>query len=189
MDKKQALIETAFSLFYRNGIHAVGINEILQTAGIAKKTLYKHFASKENLVEAVLDYRDGKFVGWLEQRLQQAESGEARILALFDALDDWINNRVEALDKFNGCFFINTCAEYGDMTSPPHRLSKQHKDRVRSIVGDAVSAIDIGARQQSELIDAVMLLKEGAIVLAQVQGDEQSALKAKRQLTRLMQFS
>ena len=72
MDKRQQLINTAFRLFYQNGIHAVGINQILKESGIAKKTLYHHFASKEQLLLAVLEYRDQIFLQWFSGYIKRA---------------------------------------------------------------------------------------------------------------------
>jgi AcrR family transcriptional regulator len=60
--KPDLLIHAAFKLFYQHGIHAVGINLILSETGVAKKTLYHHFSSKDDLVEAVLIYRDQIFM-------------------------------------------------------------------------------------------------------------------------------
>lgn len=178
-DKRQQLIETAFALFYRYGTHAVGINEILKQSGIAKKTLYTHFDSKASLVEAVLHYRDERFVNWLDQRMQDSEAGKAGILAMFDALDDWFNDRVETLANFNGCFFINTCGEYAEAEALPHQLCCQHKSRVRDLIEAQVKSLG-EVKEPEWLVDMLALLKEGAIVTAQVQGDKQAAIKARR---------
>lgn len=186
MDKKQQLIETAFALFYRHGIHAVGINQILQQAGVAKKTLYSHFSGKEKLVEAVLAYRDEKIVDWLAGRMQQSQPGKPALLAMFDALDDWFNNRVDGLAGFNGCFFINTCAEYGDPATPQQRQCHQHKQRVRSLIRQQVDKLD-HCKDRPALTDQLALLKEGAIVTAQVQGDKQAAIKARQLASRLLE--
>ena len=180
MDKRKQLVTTAFSLFYRHGIHAVGINEILKQAQVAKKTLYKHFSGKEALVEAVLSYRDERYVAWLQGRVELATPGIEGIMALFDAMDDWFNNRVETLDSFNGCFFINTCSEYGDPDCVPHQLCKQHKDKVKALIVSQLQQTMLSQARQAELADAVLLLKEGAIVMAQVQGDRGAAMKAKQ---------
>lgn len=179
MDKRQQLIETAFELFYRYGIHAVGINQILQQANVAKKTLYSHFGSKESLLEAVLIYRDDKFVDWLAARMQQAGPGKTALLELFDALDDWFNNRVDMLADFKGCFFINTCGEYGDSTAGAYQLCHDHKMRVRSLIREQVARLAL-SEDEERLVDMLSLLKEGAIVTAQVQGDKQAAVKARQ---------
>ncbi len=78
MGRRQDLIDTALRLFYEHGIHAIGINQVLQEAGVAKQTLYNHFESKDSLVEAAVEHRDKLFFQWLESRMnsQPATCGE-----------------------------------------------------------------------------------------------------------------
>ena len=184
MDKRQQLIETAFRLFYQHGIHAVGVNQILEEAKVAKKTLYTHFESKEKLLEAVLEYRDARFVDWASRCMQQEQAGKDAILALFDALDDWINDRVESLSAFHGCLFINTCSEYGDPTSTPHQLCRAHKLRIHDLVKSQL--LEMAVSEPDFLADMLTMLKEGAIVTAQIQGDRLAAKKAKRLAEQLL---
>lgn len=66
--KKQLLIDTALSLFYKQGINSIGINEVLKVSGVAKRTLYSHFESKEALILAALDQRHQIFIAWLEEK-------------------------------------------------------------------------------------------------------------------------
>lgn len=179
MDKRQQLIQTAFELFYQHGIHAVGINQILQTAGVAKKTLYNHFASKDELIQAVVDYRDENFYNWLASRLEFVKPGYDGLNELFDALDDWINNRVSLLTDFHGCFFINTCAEFNDPHHPLHQQCQQHKKRVNGLIERQIRALGISESATNYVAESISLLKEGAIVMAHVQGDLKSAQKAK----------
>ena len=76
MDKREQLVEQAFRLFYRQGVYAVGINKVLDESGIAKKTLYNHFASKEALVAATVSYRDSLFRQWLFGRMDAVAAGK-----------------------------------------------------------------------------------------------------------------
>jgi len=179
MEKRQQLIETAFQQFYQYGIHAVGINQILQQAGIAKKTLYSHFASKEALVEAVLAYRDECFYQWLQREMQPCTSLGESIESLFNAMGDWFNNRVPTLSHFNGCFFINTSSEFADQNCTIYQLCKTHKLRIKTLITEHVAASELSEIRQQQLVELLVLLKEGAIVTAQVQGDLQAALTAK----------
>ena len=73
-DKKQQLVETALSLFYRHGVHAVGINQILEQSAVAKKTLYHHFVSKDELLLATLELRHQRFYQWLEHQFNTSEN-------------------------------------------------------------------------------------------------------------------
>jgi AcrR family transcriptional regulator len=183
--KRQQLIETAFELFYQHGIHGVGINQILAQAGVAKKTLYSHFDGKSALVEAVLDYRDKRFFDWLMSQMQAVDAGTPAILAMFDALDDWFNNRTSELSDFNGCFFINSCSDYADPQSPPHRLCAAHKQKVRALIAAQVDRIE-QVEDKPAMVDWLAMLKEGAIVSAQVQGDKTAAIKARQLAMQLL---
>ena len=185
--KRQKLIETAFELFYKHGIHAVGINQILTESGVAKKTLYHYFPGKDQLVSAVVAYRDEKFFNWLESRLATVSPGIIGINALFDALDDWFNNQVEELLPFHGCFFINTCAEFGDPTHVLHQQCMQHKNRIADLIEHQVRHLKVAEQDIQTITESISLLKEGAIVLAHVQGKLESAQMARQSAEKLLQ--
>lgn len=178
MDKRQLLIVTAFALFYEHSVHGVGINQILQASSVAKKTLYHHFASKDELVEAVVRYRDGVFFQWLSQQLSHETAGLAGIRALFMALDDWFNQRVPHLCRFRGCFFINISAEFSEPTHAVHQLCAQHKLAIEGLIREQVAALGLPNTAVLRMTAAICLLKEGAIVSAQLRGDKQAALTA-----------
>ena len=110
-EKRRLLIDTAFRLFYENGINGVGINEILAVSGIAKKTLYSHFASKDELVIATLQERDTVFLTWLDGELKHSNSSREVIEQLFAALTKWFTNQVPELTDFRGCYFIKTSGQ------------------------------------------------------------------------------
>ncbi len=184
MGKRELLISTAFRLFYQHGIHAVGINQVLQESGVAKKTLYAYFSSKEQLVVATIAYRDEIFFEWLSARLSSVMPGVPALEELFNALDDWFNNRVDLLADFRGCFFINASAEYDQ-----HDVNEQcsiHKKRVAELIAFHVRKLGLSKAPANSLTDGICMLKEGAIVQAHVMEDKQSALKAKRVLSTLI---
>ncbi|WP_116475823.1 TetR/AcrR family transcriptional regulator [Zobellella maritima] len=186
MDKRQQLVTTAFELFYRHGIHAVGINQILQASGVAKKTLYHHFSSKEALVAAVVAYRDAAYQEWLDARLAQGEQTVTGVIhSLFMALDDWFNDRAAPLTRFHGCFFINASGEYGDPGHEVHRQCARHKEAVMNLLADYLQRTGLAAPAASRLAQALGLLKEGAIVQAHVQGEKRAALSARELALRL----
>ncbi|MDK2778994.1 MAG: TetR/AcrR family transcriptional regulator [Pseudomonadota bacterium] len=177
MDKQQQLITTAFRLFYRNGIHATGINQILKEAGVAKKTLYHHFPGKDDLLLAVLNYRDQRFTGWMMKALEQATDAETLCDAWFMALDDWFNSRAEELLPFRGCFFIHTAAEYSDPAHPVHQQCQRHKQQLQQALQQRLSTC-LDDRRATELARSWALLKEGAITSAAVGGDLSAARQA-----------
>lgn len=172
IDKRQHLLETALQLFYKNGVQAVGINEILKTSGVAKKTLYHHFASKDDLVIAALNARDERFCAWFESLLTGSASNSELAERMFSGLSQWFNNEVESLDTFRGCFFINTSAEFSDADSPVSIRCKEHKQRIKNIIASHLVEAD------ESYLESLCTLKEGAIVLAYVCDDKQAAEKA-----------
>lgn len=179
MSRRQHLIETALQLFYEKGIHAVGINQVLAEAGVAKQTLYNHFESKDSLLEAAIEHRDKMFFSWFEQRVNSKPPGREAVLEVFDAIDDWINNRVPLLSRFCGCFFINTCAEYSDPNHPVHQQCAKHKVKIMGLLQRIALVLKGAESDANQLADALYLLKEGSIVKAHVEGDNRAAIKAR----------
>ena len=177
-DKRTQLIETALRLFYRQGIHAVGINEVLKESGIAKKTLYSHFASKEELIAATVKYRSGLLLGWMEARLADVSCGKAGIEIIFAALDDWFNERVERLKPFNGCFFINASAEYHSEGCAIFDECKEHKLEIGELLLQQCRAIFDDEATAQKLQASLVLLMEGSIISAHVMRDKEAALRA-----------
>ncbi|MDW6004263.1 TetR/AcrR family transcriptional regulator [Vibrio mangrovi] len=168
-DKRQLLLDESLRLFYEKGIHAVGINEILKETGVAKKTLYRYFPSKDDLVLETLKYRDQRFLIWLEQALRGSVSNEELVSRLFRALTEWFDDRVPELSHFRGCFFINTSAEFPDTGGEISRYCKAHKESVRQLIGRLLPVPD------ENLLDMLCILKEGAIVSAFVNQDKTAA--------------
>ncbi len=81
---------------------------------MAKKTLYCHFNSKEDLVLKALEKRHLTFVQWLEAKLENTANNNELIDTLFRSLESWFDGDEPELGDFNGCFFINTSAEFHD---------------------------------------------------------------------------
>ncbi|MCC5900370.1 MAG: TetR/AcrR family transcriptional regulator [Halomonas sp.] len=187
MERKEQLVSAAFSLFYRYGVHAIGINRIITESGVAKKTLYSHFSSKEALVAATVEYRDRQFFSWIEERTKSALDGQSAICALFDALDDWFNERVNLIHPFHGCYFINVSAEFSDLNHPIHQQCASHKRAMLGLISGYVSPLFSDEETVTTLAEAIATLKEGATVQAHVMGDLKAAVKAKAIATELLQ--
>jgi AcrR family transcriptional regulator len=171
-EKKLVLIKTALQLFYSHGINSVGINEVLKQSGIAKKTLYNHFSSKDDLVLATLKYRNDIFTQWFKMTLAREISGEQSILSIFYGLDEWFNDKVPELSVFRGCFFINTAAEYSVVDSPIRLYCRSHKQDIRLLIAEKISSFINTSEEISILTDTICMLKEGAIVSALVEDNK-----------------
>lgn len=163
--KRQQLIDIALQLFYERGINSVGINEILSVSGIAKKTLYNHFASKEELVLAALKKRNDNFIAWLDISLKEANTDIEVVNNLFNGLSAWFSNSAVELGNFRGCFFINTSAEFSDPNSKISQYCREHKQQVRQLISQYLST------PNTEILDIICVLKEGAITMAYVNHD------------------
>jgi AcrR family transcriptional regulator len=127
---RERILETAYTLFSQRGIRDVGIDEIIARAGIAKATLYRHFASKDQLVVAFLERREQcwtlQFVEAEAKR--RAATPEEELLAIFDVFDEWFRR-----EDFEACSFINTLLEMR-AGHPAGKASIYHLENIRSLV-------------------------------------------------------
>ena len=154
----QRLLDAASDLFYREGIHAVGVDTIAAAAGVTKKTLYDRFGSKEALAVAYLRGRDARWREYLERELTQAPAGSTdRILAVFDISDHWA---VDNSDK--GCSAINARAEMSDSTHPVAVEATRQKKWMRDVFADLCR--DAALPDPERTANTMMLLYEGALV-------------------------
>ena len=173
MTKRDQVIETALELFYAQGFNGTGIDAIIAKAGVAKMTLYKHFKSKEELIEATLRRRDSDFRDWLMAYVERhAETPAARLLTVFDAHREWF-----ARDGFRGCMFLNAAAEFSQIADSIRAIADEHKRLTQAYVRGLAAAA--GAADPERLADGLMLLLDGAISCAQVSRDPAWADKAR----------
>ena len=167
---RQRLIETAERLFYAEGIHAVGIDRIIAEAEVAKMTLYNHFASKDDLILAVLEYRetqvDEMFAKSIERNVRK---GKNKLEAFFVTLKDWFKS-----SGFRGCSFINARVELADADHPASMFSAQHKERFHKMLKEIITET-VDAKAAKSLTPAICLMVEGAIVTAVMEQSAQPA--------------
>lgn len=177
--RRDHLVDVALTLFLSEGFHATGIDRILKEAGVAKMTLYNHFKSKEELVLATLERRDENFRQWLFETAEaRTAPGKERLLGLFDSLSEWF-----AQPDFRGCMFINAAAEYLNQEDLPHKCARNHKMLIRDYMREQCHAAK--APDPNALADQLMLLMEGAIVMAHVCNRPEAGRTAKQAATLL----
>jgi AcrR family transcriptional regulator len=170
---RERLLQTAEDLFYAEGIRAVGIDRILETSGVGKGSLYRHFPSKDDLVVAVIRRRDESWRTWLADAVAERDLPPGdRPLAVFDALAERF-----ARKDFRGCAFINTMVETADPASAAHHVAAEHKAQVIRYLDGLLA--DAGRDDHAELADQFMLLVDGAIVSAVREGTPNAALRAR----------
>ncbi len=172
--KRDHLVAVAADLFHRHGYHAVGIDRVLEEAGVARMTLYNHFKSKDELILAVLRRRDEKFRNWFMRTVERlGKTPRDRLLAIFDALEEWFSGT-----DFSGCMFINASAEFARPDDPIHMAAGEHKNLILNYVRELTKSA--GATEPDALAQGLMLLMEGAVVMAYVAGQSDSAAQAKK---------
>ncbi len=178
---RERILTSAYDLFSRRGVRAVGTEEVIERAGVAKATLYRHFATKNDLVLAVLQRREELWTHGLidEQSRQRGETPEEQLLAIFDVMHEWIRLR----DGYEGCSFINVLLELGP-ESPAGQACITHIEHVRDIVRHR--AVAAGLADVENFASSWHILMKGAIVLAAV-GDGEAALRARRMAVALIE--
>ena len=161
---RQRLLAAARELFYGDGVCATGVSAVAERAGVTKMTLYAHFPSKEELVTAYLEDSDGRWRGFLEERLSGCEDPRAGLLAVCDAYREYFTAR-----EMRGCAFVNCAAEFPDPGHPARRVIVRHKAGVQERLRDL--AAEAGAREPVELAERLFVVLEGAYVTSALEGE------------------
>jgi AcrR family transcriptional regulator len=177
-DARERILATAYELFSRRGIRDVGIDEVIERAGVAKATLYRHFPSKDDLVIAFLERREQRWtLAWVEaEAKRRGTTPEDQLLAIFGLFDEWFHR-----DDFEACSFINVLLEMG----PAHRVgqaSVRHLASIRSVVRRL--AEEAALRDPESFAHSWHILMKGSIVSA-AEGDAEAARRA-RSMARLL---
>jgi AcrR family transcriptional regulator len=156
-DARDRLLSTASDIFYREGIHGVGVDRILDDAGVTRATMYRHFTGKEALVVAYLDREDETIRGYFTAASDPSLSPAELLAAVVRGIADDVER-----NHTRGCPFINAAAEYPDPSSPVRGVVSRHRawfrDTLRSVVADA------GVTEPRQVADALVLLRDAALV-------------------------
>ena len=166
---RERILSAAGSLFYREGIHATGVERIAEEAGVSKRTMYQHFPSKTQLVEAYLR-RIHETGGMPNERALDVPgaSPRNRLLAIFDSPPS---------DRFRGCPFHNAAVEAADHMPGVHDVVHEHKLQFIARLTDV--AAKAGATDAYQLGHQLAVLFEGATSLATSLNDTAPVLHAR----------
>lgn len=165
---RERLLEAAARLFYQQGYHATGVNQLIDEADVAKASFYDHFASKEALAETYLAEGHKRWRAMLDAHLARYDDPRERLLGLFG----FLKARKEKTG-YRGCAFLNTVAEVPSPQSPLRAQAARHYDAfrqiVRRLVDDYASSErpDLSPEGRDELAEGVVLLFQGALVSSQ----------------------
>jgi AcrR family transcriptional regulator len=171
-DARGRILNTAYELFSQRAIRDVGIDEVVERAGVAKATLYRHFPSKDELVLAFLAEREEVWTrGFVEAGARRrGHTPEGRLLAIFDVFEDWFRR-----SDFEACSFINVLLEM----NPRHRAGQAsvgYLENIRTIV--RTLADEAGLDDTDAFARSWHILMKGSIISA-AEGDAEAAQRAK----------
>jgi AcrR family transcriptional regulator len=163
---RERILAAARELFYRRGIHAVGVDAIAEAAGTNKMTLYRHFASKDMLVAACLGELTREFdVVWDEIATAHAGDPKGQLLAWLRYSGDFKEHEAE-----RGCALANAAIELPDKDHPARRVIREHKTALRERLIRLCR--DARLADPERLADEIFLIWEGARVTAQSVGSQ-----------------
>jgi len=167
LSARDRLLAAADDLFYSEGVHVVGVDRIVERAGVTKATLYNTFGSKEELVGAYLEQHMRRRQRRIARILEANDTPRKRILGIFAEVESLL-----AESQFRGCRFINAAAEArpGDASEV---ASEEYRGWLLSIFADLAEAA--GARNAKQLARQLLLLYDGAAVAARMDEDRRGA--------------
>jgi AcrR family transcriptional regulator len=161
-DVRERILETASELFYRRGVRAVGVDLVVEEAGVAKTSLYRHFRTKDELIAAFLAREDEYFWATWDRAAERHQDDAAGEL---EAHLDWIGERIGRPD-YRGCPQLNVAAEFPDRDHPARKVAAAHKRELQRRL-DGIAA-RLGVERPDELAGQLSLLINGAFVSSQV---------------------
>jgi AcrR family transcriptional regulator len=169
---RERLVAAAIELFYRHGFGAVGIDQIIATAGVTKTTFYKHFEGKDDLMVAAVRRRDEwESLAWNRAIHKRAGDDPVKqVLAILEVMDEWFN-----APDFHGCMFMNAATEFPNPNDPVHQAAAAFRRRARDQRRDIARAAGADAAGAETFADCLTALFEGALILRQTQGRNDAA--------------
>ncbi len=162
------ILTSAEQLIYQNGIHAMGMDLLVKTSGVARKSIYRHFTSKEEVASAALSARDEQWMAWFRTASDQGKTPQDRILNMFTVLKSWFES-----DGFRGCAFINTAGETGNPDDAVRQIAKIHKQKLLDYVLELSKQTNVV--HPDALARQLLILIEGAITASYVMGSGSAA--------------
>lgn len=153
---RERVLETAATLFYQEGVRAVGVDLVVERSGVAKTSLYRHFATKDDLVVAFLEREDAEYwENWESVSMQETEDAETELKAHLRAIAEHI-----AAPRYRGCPFLNVATEFPAPSHPARTVAMRNKTELLHRLG--VLAKRMGVRKPDELAAQLVLLIDGA---------------------------
>lgn len=171
LSARERLLKAANELFYEEGVNTVGIDRVIERAGVAKATLYSAYGSKDELIKAYLVGRHEARRERVLRALEDIESPRERLLVIFDVLSESF-----AQPNYHGCAFVNASAE-ARPGSPIEEATDAYRSWLRSLLTDL--AREAGVAEPEQLARQLQLLYDGASVSARMDRDPAASAPAR----------
>ena len=170
---RERIIAAANKLFYREGIRGVSVDAVAEEAGITKRSLYYHFKSKDDLIEAYLGYRDqpnlDAYRRWFDEK--QGTAAE-KVAAIFENLAKMVSH-----PKWRGCGFLRTSAELANLPGHPAIVrGAAHKKKIEQWLTDCLAADRVEAPET--IASQIILLLDGSFAVVMLHRDTGYMLSA-----------
>jgi AcrR family transcriptional regulator len=171
---RERILQAVDDLFYQEGVRAVGVDAVIERAGVNKMSLYRNFGSKDELIAAYLEERNRQYWAWWDGVMQRhGPDAYRQLYGLFEELQARTSRK-----GYRGCPFVNIASELSDASHPARRVvasnKRELKQRLRALAEAA------GAKAPDALADSLMLLMEGAYAGSQSCGSDGPVLALAR---------
>jgi AcrR family transcriptional regulator len=168
---RERIIRVASELFYKQGYNSTGINQIIAEADIAIGSLYNHFSSKNDLLQAYLVKEELDWFEGFENSVSKISEPKEKILALID-----YRKKLQETSKFAGCHFIKIVSEIGEGNPSVSGFARQHKEKQKEVIRTIVNEYAAQTKQADPdlLAENIFLLIEGAVITSTINRENDS---------------
>ena len=177
---RDKILIAAAQLFYYKGFNQVSINEVIADSDVARRTFYRYFSSKDELIVEVVRFQAKGWLKWFEETLnQRATCPREKILASFDVLQEWYDS-----PNYHGCPFIKAALEIADVSHPVNEISVMARQSIRSYIFKL--ALDADIPKPEVFSQQYLLLVSGSILMASIENTAIGAEYARETLAVFM---
>ena len=168
---REKLIKAGREIFYRDGFHCAGLDQVLREAGLTKTTFYNHFSSKEELIQEVIDYHEARLREKFREgvnRLAGDGSPQERLMAVFDVMQEYFAN-----EKYNGCMMINAALVFPIAEDPINVAAMRNKQFLNQQIAEL--ALAAGISNVDAFLTEFQIILDGTVISRHIFGNNDAA--------------